>query len=227
MSTGGIVRAVPGAVEQFSELLLPAMRARVAALGEEGSGAYNFYASRLRQGIAFLPYEIALLEALADARLPVARIDDVGCGWGQFVMLLAWCGARALGYEYDAQRYPTACHFREMLIPKAPALRLAAFSRKRFPRRVVGFGTQNRLVVTTNIVTDLADQVEQRTVLGLRRYRYAVVNLDRFCRMRGPADRAGLIAQIEAAGMAHRGLFRDVGVDGQFHLFESRRRLFA
>lgn len=225
MSATGVVRAVPGAVEQLTELLLPAMRARVATLGEEGSGAYNFYGSRLRQGIAFLPYEIALLEALIEARLPVARIDDVGCGWGQFVLLLAWCGARSLGYEYDVKRYPTACHLLETLRVAAPALRLASFSRKRFPPRVVGFGTENRLAITTNIVTDLADEVEQRTIRGLRRYRYAVVNLDRFCRMRGPADRAGLVAQIEAAGMAHRGLFRDVGVDGQFHLFEPRRRL--
>lgn len=227
MSTSGIVRAVPGAVEQLTELLLPAMRARVAALGEEGSGAYNFYGSRLRQGIAFLPYEVALLDALVAAKLPVARIDDVGCGWGQFVLLLAWCGARSLGYEYDAQRYLAACHFLETLAPTAPALRLASFSRKRFPPRALGFGARDRLVITTNIVTDLADQVEQRTIRGLRRYRYAVVNLDRFCRMRGPDDRAALIAQIEAAGLTHRGVFRDVGVDGQFHLFESRRRLLG
>ncbi|MGH6980329.1 MAG: hypothetical protein ACREFC_03905, partial [Stellaceae bacterium] len=184
----GIVRAVPGAVEQLTELLLPAMHARVAALGEEGSGAYNFYGSRLRQGIAFLPYEVALLDALIEARLPAARIDDVGCGWGQFVMLLAWCGARTLGYENDRLRYATARELLETLGNEASAFRRVSLSRRRFPPRVIGLGVENRLVITTNIVTDLADEVEQRTIRGLRRYRYAVVNLDRFCRMRGPDD---------------------------------------
>ena len=208
-------------VERLTTLLLPVMAERFALLGEEGSGAYNFYKQRLLQRLVFKDYEIDLLAALAQADLPIRQIHDVGCGWGQLVFLLAWCGCPTVGYENDRKRFASAVYFQSVLGVLDPHhMRFASVSDAHWPPPGRARGLGQTLVVTTNIVTDEADLYEEGSIAGLARYPLAVVNVDRFCRYRGEADRHLLIERFVKAGLTHRGLFCDVGEDGQFHLFE-------
>ena len=208
-------------VERVTAMLLPLWDERFALLGEEDSGGYNFYRNRLDGRLVFKDYEIDLLAALARADLPIRRIHDVGCGWGQLVFLFAWCGYPTVGFENDRKRFASANYFQSAMGVLDPhRMRLASITAERWPPAGGRQRLRDTLVVTTNIVTDEADLYEEASIAGLARYRMAIVNVDRFCRYRGDADRHLLIERLVKSGIKHRGLFCDVGVDGQFHLFE-------
>jgi hypothetical protein len=212
------------AVEKLNATLLPLMIARRESLGVDGSGGYNYYHARLQQDRVLLDYEIALVDALRTVNLPIKQIHEVGCGWGQFVFLLAWCGYRATGFEIDQKRFASA-HFFEMRLRaiEPQLMRFCSIVKARFPISERHFGHPFSLVVTTNLVSQEA--IETRLVPGLLRYRFALIDVDRFCRKRGPEDRHLLIRQLEEMGFKHLGLFSDVGESGQYHLFQPVKKI--
>ena len=78
------------------------------------------------------------------------------------------------------------------------------------------------LVIATNVVSN-APFTEDQMLWGLRRYRYAIIDVDRFCRERRADERPELIARAEQSGLRNRGLFCDAGSEGLFYLFEGVR----
>lgn len=75
-------RGDPPWADRLRELLLPAMSDLLERAGIEGSGAYNYYDSRVRHGQVFLEYEIALARKLLSCGLGIRRVDEVGSGFG-------------------------------------------------------------------------------------------------------------------------------------------------
>ena len=140
------------AVQQLSEVLLPAMRARVAEMGVEASGAFEFYRVAVERERVFNPYEIDLVNALRE-RLPhIDEIHEIGCGWGQLVFLLAWSGFNTTGYEIDERRYAGAMQFHRLLGQINPQLAgRAQFLNEFFPP-LTRPKPMNTLAVSTNIV---------------------------------------------------------------------------
>lgn len=54
------------------------MRDPLERSGVEGSGAYNYYDSRVRKGQVSLEYEIVLARELLSCGLDVRRVDEIG-----------------------------------------------------------------------------------------------------------------------------------------------------
>lgn len=204
----------------LTDLLLPVMRYRIARWGVDASGAYEFYRARLETGRVFCQYETDLVRSIRTQLPQLDEIHEAGCGWGQFIFLLAWSGYRAAGFEMDERRFDGAQYFHRILadIDDATASRARIYN-EFFPplRRPT---SPNSLVVTTNIVISDPQFVEEQVLWSLRRYHYAVVNIDRFCYKRQPEDRPAFLSRVEQIGLKNLGLFYDAGVDGQFYWFE-------
>ncbi len=209
-------------VRQLMELLLPAMRERVATMGVEASGAFEFYRVATERGRVFNNYEIGVVELIKSRFPALTEIHEVGCGWGQLVFLLAWSGYVTTGFEIDERRYAGAAHFHRVLRDlDEPRASRARILNEFFPplTRPNPIGT---LALSTNIVIGNPRFVEEQILWGLTRYQYSVVNIDRFCYERPASERRTFIARVEAMGLTNRGLFHDAGAQGQFFLFERR-----
>jgi SAM-dependent methyltransferase len=204
----------------LSDVLLPVMRYRLALLGAEDSGAYDFYRTRLATGRVFGDYEVRLIDEIMRRQLPVREVHEIGCGWGQLVFLLAWRGYDATGFEIDRRRFCGATCLREILGLIDPARAGRASLRHQFFPPLDRPDAQGSLVIATNIVVDNPRFVEDQILRGLRRYRYAVIDIDRFCAPRGPAEHPQFLVRAEQSGLRDLGLFCDAGAEGHFHLFE-------
>lgn len=204
----------------LTDVLLPAMRYRLALLGTEDSGAYEFYCTRLASGRVFGDYEIRLVDDIIRRRLPIQEVHEIGCGWGQLVFLLAWHGYRATGFEIDRRRFCGATCLYEILGLLDPARAGRANLRNQFFPPLDRPDANGSLVIATNIVTDNPRFVEDQILWGLRRYRYAVIDIDRFCALRGPAEHPRFLARVAQSGLRNLGLFCDAGKEGHFYLFE-------
>ncbi len=208
-------------VVRLTSLLLPIMCYRVEKLGVDGSGAFNFYRSRLASGRVFCDYEIRLVRALIDRMPPPGEVHEIGCGWGQLVFLLAWCGYRTTGFEIDSRRFAGAEFLHRLLREIDEECGALAVVRNEFFPPLDRPDSTASLVIATNVVVSDPQLVEEQMLWALRRYRYAIVDVDRFCRLRQPAERPAFIAGVEETGLRNRGLFCDAGPEGQFHLFEA------
>ena len=85
------------------DLIKDFMRTRLAAMGEQESGLYNYYAYLVRQNLGFVHYDRPIADFLA--KLPRAkRYIDIGAGIGQLSVLLACHGMTAIAIEGDSKR---------------------------------------------------------------------------------------------------------------------------
>lgn len=206
--------------QSLTHQLLPFMRQRMEELGVDASGAYNFYRVRLAADCIFSDHEVRLVEAIAE-RLPrLDEVHEIGCGWGQLVLLLAWCGYSATGFEIDSQRFRGAEALREALSVIEEDRAVHAKLRNEFFPPLDRPEGRSTLVIATNIVVSDPHIVEEHIVWALRRYRYAIIDVDRFCKLRQSSQRQGLIEMVERVGLRSAGLFCDAGADGQYYLFE-------
>ncbi len=215
------MNAVDQAARSLEAVLLPLMRSRLEKLGIDESGAYNFYRSRLEMDRALCDYEIKLAQAIAERLASIAEIHEIGCGWGQLVFLLAWCGFKSTGFEVDERRFRGAESLLDALGNGGRDGADRAWLRfESFPP--LDRPPPGSLVVATNIVVSNPELIEEHVAWALRRYKYAIIDVDRFCRERQPADRPALFTLVEQAGLTNSGLFCDAGSDGQFYLFERK-----
>jgi hypothetical protein len=205
---------------RLTELLLPIMRYRIALLGVDGSGAYDFYQTRTGSGRVFGEHEIRLVDTIAAKGLPADEIHEIGCGWGQLVFLLAWRGYRATGFELDSKRFLGADCLRRILVEIDPDHAARATIRNEFFPPLSRPDPRRSLVIATNVVISNPQFVEDQMLWGLRRYRYAIIDIDRFCTLRRPDAYPALLARAEAMGLRSLGSFWDAGPDGHFYLFE-------
>lgn len=204
----------------LTDLLLPLARDRIELLGVDASGAFEFYRSRIASGRIFSDYEVRLVRSIVDSRLPIEEIHEIGCGWGQLVFLLAWNGYNTTGFEIDIKRYAGAEYLRRVLSEiDGERARRATVYNEFFPPLRRPDPTCS-LVVSTNIVIGNPQFVEDQILRGLRRYRYAIIDIDRFCCERNADQRPSFLARVEQAGLKNLGLFCDAGNEGQYYLFE-------
>lgn len=219
--TRGSADAGDGCAQLLSTLLLPVMRERVTALGIELAGAYEFYRSRLASGRVFSDYELRLARAIRGCLPGICEIHEIGCGWGQLIFLLAWHGYRATGFEIDENRFLGAGHLRGFLSRVDPErTHRATIRHEFFPPLDRPEQPTHSLVVATNVVTSSPRFVEEQMIWALRRYRFAIIDVDRFCRLRRAEERPALIGSLEQTGLRNLGLFCDAGAEGQFYLFQ-------
>jgi hypothetical protein len=204
---------------QLGEIMLPLMRYRMAQLGVDASGAFRFYEYRLQSGRVFSECELMVAQAITAQGLAIDEIHEIGCGWGQLVFLFAWHGYRTTGFELDNKRFAGASYLHRILMRIDEERAGRATIRNEFfpPARPPA---PRCLALATNLVTRHPSFVEEQILWGLRRYRYAVIDIDRFCYQRRPDERPAFLSRAGDAGLVDRGLLCDAGADGQYHLFE-------
>ena len=212
-------------VDRLSAILLPAMQQRIEQDGVEGSGAHNFYVQRVARGKAFLEYEIALTEKLLSCGLDITHVHEVGCGFGQLVFLLGWNGFQAVGFEANPDRARTARRLQTILsLVDAGRTRNVTILSQVFPSRRPRLPDAGTMVVTTNLVTSATMAERRAFVRGMRRYRFVVVDVQRFFDLRTEPDgEQETLALFTEAGFGSPQPFLDLGQGGKFYLFEGPR----
>ena len=211
--------------DRLAAILLPAMQERIEQDGAEGSGAHNFYVQRVARGKVFLEYEIALTEKLLSCGLDITHIHEVGCGFGQLVFLLGWNGFQTVGFEANPDRARTARRLQTILsLIDAGRTRNVTILSKAFPSRRPRLPEAGAMVVTTNLVTSATVAERRALVRGMGRYRFVVIDAQRFFDLRTEPDSEHKnLALFAEAGFAPPQLFLDLGQGGKYYLFEGPR----
>lgn len=203
-----------------TELLLPIMRYRMASLGVEGFRAHNFYRSRRATSRVFGDYEVWLAERIVERLASIRQIHEIGCGWDQLVLLLAWCGYEVTGFEVDNRRFLGAEGLRRVIAQIDKGCTAFASLRNEFFPPLEHPGCDDTPMIATSVVVSNPGLVEDQMLWALRRSRYAIVDVDRFCCERQLHERSDFAAQAEQIGLKSAGLICDAGSSGQCCLFE-------
>lgn len=187
------------AVARIHDVLVPALRARIAELGEEESGAYEFYATRAAAGVLVSDYDVAIARKLEGEGLP-ARVHEVGGGFGTLCWLLAMIGVDATCIEHNRRRHLGAVALAEALAAAEPeaGARLRVV-KATFPREDID--PAGATAILTNLVFTTPPERRAAIIDALGDYDQAIVDIDRFLAHTGKAERAGTLAEFGAAGL--------------------------
>ena len=200
----------------LNDLLVPALRTRIADMGEMDSGAYNFYAVRAERGDLFAEYELALAERLIEAGL-ADSVHEIGGGLGTFSWLLAGAGASTICLEHDRRRFAAA---QALWVPLAVAMPdLAArleLRKDSFPDPNLAPG--RAVAVATNLVFTTTAAQRAAIIAALARYRLAIIDVDRFLDSTVAGARPLLLGEFAAAGLTGEPLL-DLGPSACFWQF--------
>jgi hypothetical protein len=203
------------ACARLNGLALPAAKQRLADLGVDGSGAFNFYRVRIERDDLFTGYELDLAEALlADPDYPGA-MHEIGGGYGSLSWLMAALGSDVVCLERDDRRYAGAAALLEVILAGWPELqgRLDVLHAS-FPSPRLEPG--GAWAVATNLVATTTANQRMAIVAGLCRYDSAVIDTDRFLE---PADtedkRVALAAELASAGLILTP-YLDLGTEARF-----------
>lgn len=93
-------------IDRLNPEIIAFIQARIAELGEEESGAYNYYAYRAEKGQGLSHYEQALLRYLMDAN--PSQVVHAGIGIGTLDVAIGLAGIPVVGYERDRTRFAAA-----------------------------------------------------------------------------------------------------------------------
>ena len=193
---------------------------RLETLGLDGSGAYEYYAVRLRRGTIFSPYELDLARALLAWPAAPRVIHEIGGGFGGLSILLATLGFKAICLELDAKRFGGASALVEGLREVFPELREnCRMINARFPMAPGELPVAGAMAVTTNLVFTTTAEAKAEIIAALRPYPWAIVDVDRFLvQCRSYQERAARLEEFEAAGLVGEP-FLDLGVNACLYRF--------
>lgn len=198
---------------------------RIRLVGVQNSGAYEHYRHQLAHGLPIPPYEIKILDLIRTLFPNLSSYHEIGSGIGTLPTMLACAGFAAVGIERDEARHLTALAILRGVARDAPWVendcRLIGAA---FPEGVSDIDVSNSMAITTDIVSTQSPQEYCDVVEGLSRYRYVLMDLQRFCRKRGSADEfETLIDELGRHGLELRAETIDCGQQGYYRLFENAR----
>jgi len=180
------------------------LRRRIESLGVDGSGAYAHYSTMLERGFDIPPGETRVLDIMRD-RVP--RLDayhEIGSGIGVLPFLLALRGLPSVGIEADKRRHATASAIWSALKSHREVGDLPCrLVHGRFPAAATGDDPANAIAILTDFISTQTPQQVAAIHAGLRRYRYVLIDLRRFCVVRDAPDaQAALLDALRAQGFA-------------------------
>lgn len=209
------------AVELVRESVAEVLRQRIDKLGVKGSGAYAHYSTMLRQGFPIPHYELAALDIVRRQVPRLGAYCEIGSGIGTLPFLLALNGFPAVGVECDARRHRTAVAIWRKLSARAEmrddACRLILGS---FPKAADRRDASQSIAILTDFITTQKPEQVRAIVAGLCRYRYVLLDLQRFCVPRATGDeRLALLQQLRDLGLEPAAELPAAGADHAFALF--------
>jgi hypothetical protein len=208
----------PASVGRLNNVLLPVVAARFEALGEQESGAYNFYKQRLAGGSLVADYEIEVAQALMQYHATGGGVHEIGAGYGQLPFLLALNGVPSVAIEADARRAATAEGLVQVFraaFPLAAACRVVTGS---FPLPDEVLAPDGATALTTNLVFTTPHRQRLAILRAMRRYNDVFVDVDRlFEKHDDEQGRESSLALIRVAGFSSCTPFLDLGVSGRYY----------
>jgi hypothetical protein len=204
----------------LDEIAVPFCVKRLEELGERESGAYNFYAERLRRGTIFGDYELALVSALTGWSEAPTIAHEIGCGYATLSLLLAGVGFQCVALEVDQRRYAGALALREEIRVRFPELANSCrLLNQRFPVESKMLPQAGAFAITTNLVFTTTETSRNAIFEGLARYPWAIVDVDRFLTaIREGDERALRVAEFDRRGLAGEP-FLNLGPSARFYRF--------
>jgi hypothetical protein len=204
----------------LNEIAVPLCLKRLEEMGERESGAYNFYAERLRRGTIFGDYELALVSALVDWPEAPTITHEIGCGYSTLSLLLGGLGFDCVAFEVDPRRYAGAVALLEGIRLHSPALAGSCqVLNQRFPTGAGAPPPTGALAITTNLVFTTTEMARSAIIEALAHYPWAIIDIDRFLTPIGDeAGRSGRLKAFEAQGLVGSP-FLDLGARSCFYRF--------
>ncbi len=202
--------------DRLNALAVPAGRRRLAEMGDDASGAYNFYKVRIERGRLISDYEIALATAIAEEPQAPRQIHEVGGGYGTFCWLMAALGFDTVCLEFDPRRLDGGQALWDAVLAGGPDMPGAVrFLKDRFPAAELEPG--GACAVITNLVATTTELQRAAIIAALGRYPVAIVDVDRFLEhARTPEERDAVLDRFREAGLAAEP-YLDLGASACFY----------
>jgi len=210
--------------ELVRQTIVAVLSERIRLLGVDRSGAYEHYNLVLAQGFPIGQGELSILDFVRERTPNLRSYHEIGSAFGTLPFMLACEGFAAVGVERDERRYLTALAIQQDLVKRATQVetncRLIGGS---FPDAVSDLDVAGSMAILTDFVATQSPREYIRVCQGLARYRYVVMDLQRFCSKRGSRDeQERLIQELARYGLEFAEEIFDLDSQGRFVLFESK-----
>lgn len=156
-------------------------RRRIDDLGEEESGAYTFYASKLGNNMPLSPQEKALIAVIQKNYSTRTTFYEVGAGVGFLCLALAAVGYRAVAVDADPRRILAGQHILDEIAKKYPkvAARFGVEKVRFGSERPTRFGPKShkQVALSTNLVNGWTHENSDLVVAELSLFDDCIVDL--------------------------------------------------
>ena len=216
--------APAAALELVRETVASVLEARIERLGPRGSGAYEHYSGLLRRGFPIPAYDLAALDIVRRHVPRLPSYHEIGSGIATLPFLLALNGFRACGIERNPRRHASAVAIWQELARKSGvAAADCRLLRGSFPDAVKRLDVSQSIAIVTDLIAPQTAEQRLSILAGLRRYRFVLLDLQRFCVKREERDeQLALLAELRAQGFRPTREFDDDrGHEYTFSLFEN------
>ncbi len=176
-------------IEVIREAVASVLRPRIERLGVDGSGAFQHYNAMLARGFPLPDYELAALEIVRNNIPDLDAYYEIGSGLGTLSFLLALNGFPSVGVEFEKGRHETAVAAWSGLVARLGIDRhLCRLVQGVFPKAVATDDVSRSVAILTDFVTTQTPHDVRTIYEGLSRYRYVLVDLQRFLVKRERAE---------------------------------------
>jgi len=170
---------------------------------ERSAGSY--YMTRLSTGRLFVDAEVAIARYCRSRFEPGTRFFELGFGFGEFSLLLALSGFRAVGYESDVGRHAGAAALVEGLARRGLDTGSLSLVQGTFPdalaQEAVDAGGP-AVFVSTNVTSSHVMENIAAILTALRLFDHLILDLSRFGAVRDQRSQQELVAELRRAGFA-------------------------
>ena len=197
---------------------------RIRLLGTDRSGAYDHYNLQLERGFPIPSYELAILDLIRSKYPGFRSYHEIGSGLGTLPFMLAHDGFASVGVEREVRRHLTATTILRDLSTTLPHVeKNCRLIGAEFPDAVADLDVSESFGILTDFVSTRSREDYIKLCRGLGRYRYVIMDLQRFCRKRETErEYEILIDELLDFGLFLCDDVIDLGSVGYYRLFECR-----
>ena len=190
-------------LDACNDKIVAFIAARIASMGRDESGAFNYYQTRAEAGQGLSGYERGLFSVVSGR----PGIFHVGIGFGTLTTALAVGGTPCIGFEWDQRRFDGAVDLGTYL-EAGDKLELR---RVRYPDGLRDDDpTRDATLIFTNLAAALGDEVELAILASFARFARIILDPGIFCGTRlGPGERDEYAARIEGLGYRSETVYKD------------------
>lgn len=190
------------AIELVRETVGRVLQQRIELLGIEDSGAYDHYALMLRRGVKIPEFDLAALDVVRRCVPRLQTYHEIGSGIGILPFLLTLNGYSAVGIECDRRRHATAAAiWRELSVRAGVSSGNCRLLCGAFPEALARADLARAIAIVTDFVTAQTAAQREEILVNLRRYRFVLLDLQRFCIIRDSRERQlELLDELRARG---------------------------